>query len=89
MLHMLVRCYHKNREVSHGGPFHHSVDVESDVGSVPLDIRSAGLDEDGTCLHVAAAVSSCMSATLFPTKVFHLLGGSCINDKTIEESVHR
>ena len=29
---------------SHCGPFHHSVDVESVVGSVPLDIRSAALD---------------------------------------------
>jgi len=28
----------------HCGPFHHSVDVDSVVGSVPLDMRSAGLD---------------------------------------------
>ena len=42
---------------SHCGPFHHSVDVDN-VGSIPLDMRSAGLDCDGTCLHVAAAVSS-------------------------------
>jgi hypothetical protein len=26
------------------GPFHHSVDDESVVGSIPSDIRSAGLD---------------------------------------------
>ena len=29
---------------SHCGPFHHSVDVVSVVGSIPLDMRSAGLD---------------------------------------------
>jgi hypothetical protein len=29
---------------SHCGPFDHSVDVDSVVGSVPLDLRSAGLD---------------------------------------------
>ena len=43
---------------SHDGPFHHSVDVVSVVGSIPLEIRSAGLDCDGTCLHVAVDVSS-------------------------------
>ena len=43
---------------SHSGPFHHSVDVDSVVGSIPLDIRSAEMDCVGTCLHVAAAVSS-------------------------------
>jgi hypothetical protein len=29
---------------SHCGPFHHSVDVESVTGSIPLDMRSGGLD---------------------------------------------
>ena len=29
---------------SHCGPFHHSVDVDSVVGSIPLDMRSAELD---------------------------------------------
>ena len=29
---------------SHCAPFHHSVDVDSVVGSIPLDMRSAGLD---------------------------------------------
>ena len=29
---------------SHCGPFHHSVDVDRVVGSIPLEIRSAGLD---------------------------------------------
>ena len=42
---------------SHCGPFHQSVDVDR-VGSISLDMRSAGLDWDGTCLHVATAVSS-------------------------------
>jgi hypothetical protein len=74
---------------SHCGPFHHSVDVDNVVGWIPLDMRSAGLDCDDTCLHVAAAVSSCMRATLLPTNVFHLFGVPCIHVKTIEESVHR
>ena len=30
--------------VSHCGPFHHSVDVDRVVGSIPLEMRSAGLD---------------------------------------------
>jgi hypothetical protein len=38
---------------SHCGPFHHSVDVDKTEGSHPLDMRSAGLDLVGTCLHVA------------------------------------
>ena len=42
---------------SHCGPFHHSVDADN-AGSIPLDMRSAGLDLDGICIHVAAAVSS-------------------------------
>jgi len=29
---------------SHCGPFHHSVDVDSIVGSIPLEMRSGGLD---------------------------------------------
>ena len=29
---------------SHYGPFHHIVDVDSVMGSIPLDMRSAGLD---------------------------------------------
>ena len=29
---------------SHCGPFHHIVDVDSEVGSIPLDMRSAELD---------------------------------------------
>jgi hypothetical protein len=29
---------------SHCGPFHHNVDVASVVGSIPLEMRSAGLD---------------------------------------------
>ena len=29
---------------SHCGPFHHSVDVDRVVGSIPLEMRSAGLD---------------------------------------------
>ena len=43
---------------SHCCPFHHIVDVDNVVGSIPLHMRSAGLDCDGTRLHVAAAVSS-------------------------------
>jgi hypothetical protein len=37
---------------SYGGPFHHSLDDASVVGSRPLEVRSAGLDGDDTCLHV-------------------------------------
>jgi len=29
---------------SHCGPFHHSVDVDRILGSIPLEMRSAGLD---------------------------------------------
>jgi hypothetical protein len=43
---------------SYCGPFHHNVQIESVVGSVPLEIKSAGLDCVGTCFHVAVAVSS-------------------------------
>ena len=58
--------------VRHCGPFHHSVDVDRVAGSTPLEIRSARLDWDGTCLYVAEAISSWMMTTLFPTNVFHL-----------------
>ena len=44
--------------VSHSAPFHHSVYVESVVGSNPHDMRSAGFDLFGTCLHIASADSS-------------------------------
>ena len=43
---------------SHCGPFLQSVDVDRVVRLIPLHMRSAGLDWDGTCLHVATAVSS-------------------------------
>jgi len=43
---------------SHCCPFQHSVDVDRIVGSIPLEIRSAGLDRDGTSLHESDAVSS-------------------------------
>jgi len=75
--------------VSHCGPFHHSVDVDNVVGSTPLEIRSAGLDWVGTCLHVAEAVSSCVTVTLLPTNAFHLFGGPCIHVSKMEESVHK
>ena len=68
--------------LSHCGPFHHSVDVDKVAGSTPSDMRSAGLDLDGTCLHVAEAVSSWMMATLLPTDIFHLFGGPCIHVNT-------
>ena len=29
---------------SHCGPFHHGVDVDNVEGSIPLEMRSAGLD---------------------------------------------
>jgi len=74
---------------SHCGPFHHSVDVVSVEGSIPLEIRSAGLDCDGTCLHVAEDVSSWIVVTRLPTNVFHLLDGPCIHVKTMGESVHK
>ena len=56
--------------VSHCGPFHPSVDVDCAVASMPREMRSAGLELVGTCLHVAAAVFSCIRATLLPTKFF-------------------
>jgi len=43
--------------VSHCGHFHHSEDVNNVESSITLEMRSAGLEWDGTCLHVAAAVS--------------------------------
>ena len=48
------------------GPFHHSVYVDRVAGLTPLQMRSTGLDGDGTCLHVAEAVSSCIVETLLP-----------------------
>jgi hypothetical protein len=74
---------------SHCGPFHHSVDVASVAGSIPLEIRSAGLAWDGTCLHVAEDVSFCIMVIRLPTNVLHLFDGPCIHVKTIDESVHR
>ena len=50
---------------------------------------SAGLDCDGTCLHVAKAVSSWIVVTLLPTNVFHLFEGPCIHVNTMAESVHK
>jgi hypothetical protein len=75
--------------VSHCGPFHHSVDVDKVAGSTPFEMKSAGLDWDSTCLHVAEAVSSWMMATLLPTDIFHLFDGPCIHVSTMEESVQR
>jgi len=75
--------------VSHCGPFHHNVADDKLVGSTPLEMRSAGLDSVGTYLQVAEAVSSCIKATLLPTKVFHLFVGPCIHVKAMEESVYR
>ena len=43
---------------SHCGPFHQSVDVDRVNGSITLEMRPAGMNWDGTCLHVATAVSS-------------------------------
>ena len=43
---------------SQSGPCCHNAAVANVVGSVPLEMRSAGLDEDGTCLHVALEVAS-------------------------------
>jgi len=37
---------------SHCGPFHHSVDVDNIEGSIPLEMRTAELDSDGTYLHI-------------------------------------
>ena len=65
-----------------------SVDVDSAVASMPRQMRSAGLELVGTCLHVAAAVFSCIRATLLPTKVFHFVEGPWIHASTIAESVH-
>ena len=53
--------------ISHCGPFHHNVEFESVAGSTHFEMRSTGLDGDGTCLHVAEAVSSCIVAILLPT----------------------
>jgi hypothetical protein len=74
---------------SQSGPCHHKVSVDSVVGSVPREIKSAGFDADGTCLHVAAAVASWMSATRLPTKVFQRVDVPRIQVSTIKESVHR
>ena len=74
---------------SHCDPFHHTVGFGSVVGSFPLEMRSAGLDWDGTYLHEADDVSSWMKATLLPTTTFHLFGGTCIYVNTMDESVHR
>ena len=40
------------------GPCHHRVDVDNVIGSAPLEMRSAGFDEEGTCLQVAVEVAS-------------------------------
>ena len=51
-------------------PCHHNLAVDSVVGSVTREIRSAGFDDYGTCLHVTSTVASWMKATRLPTKVF-------------------
>jgi len=40
------------------GPFHRAVDVGSVEGSIPLEMRSPGLDSHGMCLHIDEDVSS-------------------------------
>jgi len=40
------------------GPFHHRVEVDRMVGSMPREMRSAGLSDYGTCRQVADDVSS-------------------------------
>ena len=74
---------------SHCGPLHHSVHIDSVISSTPLDMRSAGLDWVGTCIHVAEAVSSWIIASLLPTNIFHLFGGLWIHVSMMEESVHK
>jgi hypothetical protein len=44
--------------VNQCGPFHHSSQEEREVGANPPDIKSAGLEAEDTCLHVALLVSS-------------------------------
>jgi len=73
---------------SYCGPFHQSVDVESVVGSIFLEMRSTRFDRNGTCLHEFHALSSRMLATFLPTRNFHLFGGSCIHLRTMELYVH-
>jgi hypothetical protein len=56
------------------GPCHHSMAVDSEAGSVSLDMRSAGLAEDVTCLHVASEVASWMRVTRILMNVFQREG---------------
>jgi len=74
--------------VSHVGPCHHRLAVDNDAGSVPLEMRSAGLKTDGTCRQFALDVASWMKATRFPTNVFQRVEKSWIQVSTIDESVH-
>ena len=43
---------------NHSGPCPHSGVANKTVGLMPLEIRSAGLEDDGTCRHVAPIVAS-------------------------------
>ena len=69
-------------------PFHHSVDGGNVEGSIPLEMRSGGLDWDGICVHITEEVPFWMMASLLPTDVFQLVNGSCIHISTTEESIH-
>jgi len=51
-------------------------------------MRSGGLHWDGICLHEADAISTWMTATLFPSNIFHLFGGPCIHVSTMEKFIH-
>jgi len=61
--------------------------VDGGKGSIPCEVRSAGLEKDGTGLHIAEDVSSRMMSTLLPTDVFLLVNGRCSHVSTIEDSV--
>jgi len=71
------------------GPFQHIVDRGNVEGSIPREMKSAGLDWDGAGPHIAEDVYSWMMVILLPKDVFQLVNGPCIHVSTIEESVHR
>jgi hypothetical protein len=75
--------------VNHCGPCHHKVVFCGILDSISLEIRSAGLSWDATCLQSPPFVYSCTSATWLATDVFHFVAGADSHDKTIVESVHR
>lgn len=59
------------------------------LGDILRESMSAGLSLVDICLQEQSEVNSWISATLFPTNMFIVLGGFLSHPNTIEESVQQ